>query len=161
MWRQVYSMIDRQLRNRYSRQAMFPGIGDEGQTRLSKGSVVIIGCGALGTNLANFLVRAGVGKVKIVDRDFIEIHNLQRQVLFDEEDIKAQLPKAIAAERHLKRVNSTVKVQGIVADINYSNIEKFCRGADVILDGPDNAETRYMINDVSLKLHIPWIYGTS
>ncbi|OGO00807.1 MAG: hypothetical protein A2Y58_02535 [Chloroflexi bacterium RBG_13_51_52] len=138
---------------------MLPGIGEEGQVKLLESSMVVIGCGALGCNIASLLVRAGVGNVKIIDRDFIEIHNLQRQVLFDEADIKAELPKAIAAERHLKKVNSTVKVQGIVADINYSNIEKFCRGADVILDGLDNAETRYLINDVSLKLKIPWIYG--
>ena len=152
-------MLDRSLRNRYSRQTMFPGIGEEGQARLLESSMVVIGCGALGGNIATFLVRAGVGNVKIIDRDFIEIHNLQRQVLFNEEDIKDQLPKAVAAERHLRKINSTVKVQGIIADINYSNIERFCKGADVILDGLDNAETRYLINDVSLKLKIPWIYG--
>ena len=98
------SMIERHLRNRYSRQAMFPAIGEEGQAKLSNGSVVIIGCGALGTNIANLLVRAGVGKVRTVDRDFIEPHNLQRQVLFDEEDIKAGLPKAVAAQRHLGKL---------------------------------------------------------
>lgn len=152
-------MLDRSLRNRYSRQTMFPGIGEEGQARLLESSMVVIGCGALGGNIATFLVRAGVGNVKIIDRDFIEIHNLQRQVLFDEDDIKDRLPKAVAAERHLRKINSTVKVQGIIADINYSNIERFCKGADVILDGLDNAETRYLINDVSLKLKIPWIYG--
>ncbi len=152
-------MIDKHLRNRYSRQTMFPGIGEEGQVKLGKGNVVIIGCGALGTNIATFLVRAGVGKVKIVDRDFIEYHNLQRQVLFDEDDIKAQLPKAVAAERHLKKANSSVEIEGIVADVNYTNIEKLCSGADVILDGLDNFETRLLINDVSLKHKIPWVYG--
>lgn len=152
-------MIDRHLRNRYSRQTMFPAIGEEGQVKLSNGNVVIIGCGALGTNIATFLVRAGVGKVRIVDRDFIEYHNLQRQVLFDEEDIKAQLPKAIAAEQHLRKVNSSVEIEGIVADANYTNIERFCSGADVILDGLDNLETRLLINDVSLKHRIPWVYG--
>jgi adenylyltransferase/sulfurtransferase len=140
---------------------MFPAIGEEGQVKLSNGSVVIIGCGALGTNIATLLVRAGVGKVRIVDRDFIEAHNLQRQVLFDEEDIKAGLPKAIAAERHLKRVNSSVKVEGIVADANYTNIEGFCSGADLILDGLDNFETRFLINDVALKHRIPWVYGAA
>ena len=152
-------MIDRHLRDRYSRQTMFPGIGEEGQMKLSSGSVIIIGCGALGSNIATFLTRAGVGKIRIVDRDFIEYHNLQRQVLFDEDDIRAQLPKAIAAERHLKKVNSSVEIEGIAADANYTNIERFCRGADVILDGLDNFETRFLINDVALKHRIPWVYG--
>ncbi len=152
-------MIDRSLRNRYSRQTMFPGIGEEGQAKLLSSSAVIIGCGALGSNIATFLVRAGVGKIKIVDRDFIEYHNLQRQVLFDEDDIRAQLPKAIAAERRLRKINSTVRVRGIVTDINYTNIEELCCGADVILDGLDNFETRLLINDVALKHKIPWIYG--
>jgi len=138
---------------------MFPAIGEEGQVKLSRGNVVIIGCGALGTNIATFLVRAGVGKVRIVDRDFIEYHNLQRQVLFDEEDIKAGLPKAIAAERHLRKVNSSVEIKGIVADANYTNIEGFCSGADVILDGLDNLGTRFLINDVALKHRVPWVYG--
>lgn len=152
-------MIDRSLRNRYSRQTRLPGIGEEGQAKLLSGNVVIIGCGALGCTIATLLVRAGVGKIKIVDRDFIEYHNLQRQTLFDEDDIKAQLPKAIAAERHLRKVNSTVEIQGVVADANYTNIEEFCRGADVILDGLDNFETRFLINDVALKHKIPWVYG--
>ncbi len=138
---------------------MFPGIGEGGQAKLLSSSVVIIGCGGLGCNIATFLVRAGVGKIKIVDRDFIEYHNLQRQILFDEEDIRAGLPKAIAAERHLMKVNSAVEIQGIVADANYTNIEEFCRGADVILDGLDNSETRFLINDVALKHKIPWVYG--
>jgi molybdopterin/thiamine biosynthesis adenylyltransferase len=152
-------MIDRHLRNRYSRQTMFPAIGEEGQVKLSNGNAVIIGCGALGTNIATLLVRAGVGKVRIIDRDFIEYHNLQRQILFDEEDVKAGLPKAIAAERHLRKVNSSVEIEGIVADVNYTNIERFCFGADVILDGLDNFETRFLINDVALKHKIPWVYG--
>jgi molybdopterin/thiamine biosynthesis adenylyltransferase len=152
-------MIDRHLRSRYSRQMMFPAIGEEGQVKLSKGNVVIIGCGALGTNIATLLVRAGAGKVRIVDRDFIEYHNLQRQVLFDEDDIRNNLPKAIAAERHLRKVNSSVEIEGIVADANYTNIERFCSGADVILDGLDNSETRFLINDVALKHGIPWVYG--
>jgi len=112
-----------------------------------------------GTIIATSLVRAGIGRVKIIDRDFIEYHNLQRQVLFDEDDIKNELPKAIAAERHLKKVNSSVEVEGIVADVNFTNIEKLVSGTDLILDGLDNLETRYLINDVSLKHNIPWIYG--
>ncbi len=145
--------------DRYSRQMLFPGIGKEGQTRLGNSYVVIIGCGALGTIIATTLVRAGVGKIKIIDRDFIEYHNLQRQVIFDEDDIRNGLPKAIAAERHLKKVNSAVEVEGIVADVNYTNIERLISGADLILDGLDNFETRFLINDVSLKYRIPWVYG--
>ncbi len=145
--------------DRYSRQILFPGIGKEGQRKLGNSSVAIIGCGALGTVIAAILVRAGAGKIKIIDRDFIEYHNLQRQVLFDEDDIRNQLPKAIAAERHLKKVNSSLEIEGIVADVNYTNIERLIRGADLILDGLDNRETRFLINDVSLKHKIPWIYG--
>jgi len=145
--------------DRYSRQILFREIGEEGQKKLGNSSVVIIGCGALGTIIATSLVRAGVGKVKIIDRDFIEYHNLQRQVLFDEEDIESQLPKAIAAERHLKKVNSSVEIEGVVADVNYANIERLITGADLILDGLDNLETRFLINDVSLKHKIPWVYG--
>ncbi len=145
--------------DRYSRQTIFPGIGKEGQQKLGKSSVVIIGCGALGTVIATCLVRAGVGRIKIIDRDFIEYHNLQRQVIFSEEDIKNKLPKAIAAERYLKKVNSSIEIEGIVADVNYANIERFITGADLILDGLDNLETRLLINDASLKSKIPWIYG--
>ena len=145
--------------DRYSRQILIRGIGEEGQKKLGNSHVVIIGCGALGTVIANSLVRAGVGKVKLIDRDFIEYHNLQRQVIFDEEDIKAQLPKAIAAERRLKKVNSTIEITGVVADVHYANIERLVTGADLILDGLDNPETRFLINDVSLKHKIPWVYG--
>ena len=147
------------MSDRYSRQTLFEGIGEEGQRRLGNSFVVIIGCGALGTIIATSLVRAGVGRLRIIDRDFIEYHNLQRQVLFDEDDIRNQLPKAIAAERHLKRVNSSVEIEGIVADINSSNIERLVSNADLILDGLDNLETRFLINDVSLKHKIPWVYG--
>ena len=114
---------------------------------------------SIGTVIATILVRAGVGKVRIIDRDFIEYHNLQRQVLFDEEDIKNELPKAVAAERHLRKVNSAIEIEGIVADVNFTNIEKLVRGADIILDGLDNLETRFLINDAALKLKIPWVYG--
>ncbi len=145
--------------DRYSRQVIFPGIGKAGQRKLGRGSVVIIGCGALGTVIATNLVRSGVGEVRIIDRDFIEYHNLQRQVLFDEDDVKNGLPKAVAAERHLKKINSSIKIEGIVADVNYRNIEGFITGADLILDGSDNLEVRLLINDASLKHKIPWIYG--
>jgi molybdopterin/thiamine biosynthesis adenylyltransferase len=145
--------------DRYSRQIIFPEIGKEGQKKLSKSFAVVVGCGALGTVAASTLVRAGVGKIKIIDRDFIEYHNLQRQVLFDEEDIRGQLPKAVAAERHLKKVNSSIEIEGVVADVNFTNIEDLIEGADVILDGLDNMETRYLINDVALKHNTPWVYG--
>jgi len=145
--------------DRYSRQTLCRAIGEEGQKKLGNSSVVIIGCGALGTVIANSLVRAGVGKVRIIDRDLIEYHNLQRQILFDEEDIENKLPKAIAAERHLRKVNSSIEIEGIVADVHYANIENLVRGFDLILDGLDNPETRFLINDVSLKHGIPWIYG--
>jgi len=147
--------------DRYSRQTLFKGIGEEGQRSLGNSYVVVIGCGALGTVIATSLVRAGVGKIRIIDRDFIEYHNLQRQVLFDEDDIKNQLPKAIAAERHLKRVNSSVEIEGIAADVHYANIERLVTSADLILDGLDNLETRLLVNDVSLKHKIPWIYGAA
>ncbi|UCD09359.1 MAG: ThiF family adenylyltransferase [Dehalococcoidales bacterium] len=145
--------------DRYSRQILFPAIGEEGQAKLTHSSVVIIGCGALGTVIATALVRAGIGKIKIVDRDFIEYHNLQRQVIFDEEDIREGLPKAVAAERYLRQVNSSIEIVGVVSDVNYTNIERLVDGADIILDGLDNMETRLLINDVSLKRNIPWIYG--
>lgn len=145
--------------DRYSRQTLFPGIGKEGQQKLGNSFAVIIGCGALGTLIATALVRAGVGKVRIIDRDFIEYHNLQRQVLFDEDDVRHELPKAVAAERHLKKINSSIEIEGIVADVNFTNIEKFIQGATVILDGLDNLETRFLINDAALKHKIPWVYG--
>ncbi len=147
------------LTDRYSRQTLFAGIGEAGQKKLAKSFVVVMGCGALGTIISTTLVRSGVGRLRIIDRDFIEYHNLQRQVLFNESDVKNQLPKAIAAERHLKKINSEVEIEGVVADVNYSNIERFIEGADVIMDGIDNFETRFLINDASLKHKIPWVYG--
>lgn len=152
-------MIDRSLRDRYSRQTIFPKIGETGQARLLQSRAVIIGCGALGCNIANLLARAGVGNIRIIDRDFIEYHNLQRQVLFNEDDIKAGLPKAIAAERHLRKINSTIEVKGIIADVNFANIDALCRDADIILDGLDNFDTRFLLNDFALKYRIPWVYG--
>ncbi len=144
---------------RYSRQTIYQPIGEKGQEKIKNSTVVVIGCGALGTVIASALARAGVGYLKIIDRDFIEYHNLQRQALFDEKDIREGLPKALAAERHLKEVNSEIRIEGIIADVNYTNIERFIQGARVILDGLDNTETRFLINDASLKSGIPWIYG--
>jgi adenylyltransferase/sulfurtransferase len=149
------------MMDRYSRQTVFTGLGEEGQYKLSDSHVVILGCGGLGSMIATSLVRAGVGRVRIVDRDFVEYRNLHRQILFDENDIKNELPKAIAAEWRLKKINSTVEVEGIVADVNPNNIEKFVSGVDLIMDGMDNYEGRFLINDVSLKHGIPWVYGAA
>jgi len=144
---------------KYSRQVLFPPIGAEGQQKLLRSSAVIVGCGALGTAQASALVRAGVGRVRIVDRDFVEESNLQRQTLFDESDAAENLPKAIAAERKLRSINSEVQVEGVVADAESRNVESLVEGFELILDGTDNFETRYLLNDVALKLRIPWIYG--
>lgn len=143
---------------RYHRQIIFPGFGQIGQERLLASTAVIVGCGATGTALSNLLVRAGVGRVRIIDRDFIELNNLQRQILFDEDDIAANLPKAEAAARKLRRVNSDVTVEGIVTDLNPGNVLDLLGDADVVLDGTDNFSTRFLINDASLSLGKPWIY---
>lgn len=145
--------------DRYSRQTRFPPLGEEGQRRLLASRALIVGCGALGSVIANTLARAGVGKIRLVDRDFIELNNLQRQVLFDETDVKSELPKAIAAANKLRSINSEVEIEPIVADVDHVNMPALCDGVDVILDGADNFETRFLINDASLKLGIPWIYG--
>src|SRR6185503_9485537 len=144
--------------SRYSRQILLPWIEEAGQQRLAASRVVVVGCGALGGTAAEQLARAGVGHLKIVDRDVVELSNLQRQVLFDEEDAKANLPKAVAAERRLKRINSSIEIRGVVADVNAENAEELL-AADLILDGTDNAETRYLINDVAVKRGVPWIYA--
>lgn len=144
---------------RYSRQFLFREIGEEGQRKICAGRVLICGCGALGSALADGLARAGVGFLRIVDRDFVELSNLQRQVLFDEQDIADQLPKAVAAARKLAIINSNVQIEPIVADIDHTNILKFTEGVDLIIDGMDNFETRFLINDASLEKKLPWIYA--
>src|ERR1700676_172035 len=145
--------------DRYSRQMRFYGIAEEGQRRLLDSHVTLCGCGALGTVVANALVRAGVGHLRLVDRDFIETHNLQRQVLFDEHDVAESLPKAEAAARKLGAINSSVHVEPVVADIDRTNIVELVEDADLVLDGTDNFEIRYLINDVAVKLGKPWVYG--
>lgn len=145
--------------SRYSRQILFESIGLEGQQKLSASRVVLFGCGALGTVLANTLARAGVGHIRICDRDYIEFDNLQRQVLFDEEDIAAGLPKAEAAARKLRKINSAIEIEAEVLDINHTNIERLSNGAQVLLDGTDNFETRFLINDFAVKTRTPWVYG--
>jgi molybdopterin-synthase adenylyltransferase len=144
---------------RYSRQMLFEPIGEEGQRRLLAARVTLVGCGALGTVLANTLARAGVGFMRIIDRDFIESNNLQRQVLFDEDDIAANLPKAEAARRKLARINSGIELEAVVTDVNHRNIEQLGEGADLLLDGTDNFETRFLINDLAVKTKRPWVYG--
>jgi len=144
---------------RYSRQTLIDWIGLSGQRRLEEKRVLIIGCGALGSTVANNLVRAGVGHIKIVDRDYLELENLQRQMLFDEEDVKLLKPKAIAAREKLQKINSQVCVQAEICDVNRRNIEELLDGIELTIDGTDNLETRFLINDACFKHKIPWIYG--
>jgi molybdopterin-synthase adenylyltransferase len=140
---------------------LFPGIGRTGQARLLGASAVIVGCGAIGAAVANLLVRAGVGRLRILDRDFVEPSNLQRQILFDEEDARDALPKAVAAERKLRSLNSEVQVEGIVADLVPGNIREHLAGFPLILDGTDTFETRYLVNDFAVESGIPWIYAAA
>lgn len=144
--------------SRYVRQTIFPGIGQEGQRKLLAARVLVVGCGANGTVIANHLARAGVGHLTIVDRDFIELNNLQRQLLFDEQDLAENLPKAAAAERKLRAINSDIEVRGLVTDVNAENIEDLIAGMTLVMDGTDNFETRYILNDACVKHNIPWIY---
>lgn len=145
--------------DRYARQRILPEIGAQGQARLGRASVLIIGCGALGSVQAELIVRAGVGHVRLVDRDVIELHNLQRQVLYDEDDVTEGRAKADAAARKLARINSTVTLDARVTDCTSENIEALLEGVDLVLDGTDNFDTRYLINDACVKHGVPWIYG--
>lgn len=145
--------------HRYSRQMILPGWGPEGQARLSARTAAVIGCGALGSHIANHLARAGVGRLILADRDFVEWHNLPRQVLYAEADAAAGLPKAIAAARRLRQVNSEVEIEPHVVDVNADTVEGLIAGADVVLDGADNFEVRYLVNEACVKHGIPWVYG--
>ncbi|MCL2329935.1 MAG: ThiF family adenylyltransferase [Phycisphaerae bacterium] len=138
---------------------LFAPIGEEGQRRLLAARVLIIGCGALGSHLADTLIRAGVGFLRIVDRDIVELNNLQRQILFDENDVATRLPKVEAAKRKLNCINSTVSVEPIVVDVDHRNIEPLADGIDLLLDGTDNFQTRYLINDLAVATNRPWIFG--
>jgi len=144
---------------RYIRQVRYPGVGAEGQRRLLAARALVCGCGALGSVLANTLARAGVGHLRIVDRDFLELNNLQRQVLYDEEDVAAGLPKAVAAEAKLRAINSQIDIEAIVADVDHTTIGRLLQDVDVIVDGTDNFETRFLLNDAAVKFGIPWVYG--
>lgn len=151
-------MISLDLEERYSRQVLFPGIGREGQQRLSVARIALVGCGATGSALASLLARAGVGSIRIVDRDYVEPSNLQRQSLFDEADAAQSLPKAIAAARKISAFNSQIVIEPEVADLVPANIAARLNGMQLILDGTDNFETRYLINDFAVQNSVPWIY---
>ena len=154
-------IMDSSLGEKYSRQILFAELGEEGQRRLLESSAVLVGCGAIGTAVANLLARAGVGRLRVIDRDFVEPSNLQRQTLFDEADARHALPKAVAAERKLRAVNADVRVEGVVGDLTPKNAGELLAGFDVILDGTDNFETRFLVNDASAKLGVPWIYAAA
>ena len=149
------------LDQKYSRQILFQAIGREGQEHLAASGAVLVGCGAIGAAAANLLVRAGIGRLRILDRDFVEPSNLQRQTLFDESDAREALPKAVAAERKLRSINSEVHVEGMVADLCPQNVTELLSGFPLILDGTDNFETRFLINDFAVKADIPWIYAAA
>lgn len=146
---------------RYSRQVLFGGIGEEGQRRLQESRALIIGCGALGSAQTEALARAGVGALRIVDRDFVEASNLQRQTMFTERDASERLPKAVAAANHIAEINSEVNTEPEITDVNNSNIERLIQGCDVVLDGTDNFATRYLINDACVKHEVNWVYGAA
>jgi len=150
--------VNHTLDQKYSRQMLFQPLGEQGQERLVSASAVLVGCGAIGAATANLLVRAGVGRLRVIDRDFVEPSNLQRQTLFDEADAQQALPKALAAERKFNGINSAVQVEGIVADLNPHNAKELLSGFPLILDGTDNFETRFLLNDFAVKASVPWIY---
>lgn len=145
--------------NRYSKQVLFKDLGDAGQERLLRSRVTVVGCGALGSTAAMLLARAGVGTLRIVDRDYVELDNLQRQVLFDERDAHEGLPKAEAAAARLRAINSEILIEPVVADLHFTNAEEWLKGSHAVLDGTDNFDTRFLMNDVCVKHGIPWVYA--
>jgi len=145
--------------SRYHRQTLLPQIGEAGQEKLRASRVLLVGCGALGTVIAEQLVRAGVGHLRLCDRDVVEMSNLQRQTLFTEADAEQGVPKAVAAGGRLAAINSSVAIEPHVEDVHSGNIETLAAGIHVIVDGTDNVETRYLVNDVAVKLGLPWVYG--
>lgn len=151
--------MEKNILERYKKQIILKDIDEVGQNKLINSKVAIVGIGALGTVASNNLVRAGVGKLKLIDRDYIELSNLQRQVLFDEEDIEKGLPKAVAAALKLKKINSNVEIKPFVEDLTKENIEELLGDVDIIIDGTDNFETRFLINDFAVKNKIPWAYA--
>jgi len=155
------SPADSRRLGRYSRQILFQGIGEAGQRKLAASRVAVVGCGALGSQQAALLVRAGIGEIVLIDRDFVEESNLQRQVLYDERDAADRTPKALAAAAHLERANSDVRIVAHVADLVPGNIEKFLTDSDLVIDGTDNFETRYLLNDYCVQSGKTWIYGAA
>lgn len=151
--------MDANDRERYARQILFAPVGPAGQERLRAARVVLIGCGANGTVMADTLARAGVGTLLMADRDFVELSNLQRQFLYDEDDVARGLPKAVAAQEKLRRINSSIQVEGRVVDVNPETVEELVQGASLVMDGTDNFETRFLLNDACVKHGIPWIYA--
>lgn len=147
--------------DRYSRQTRFGEWGEGAQEQMSRGHAVVVGCGALGGVAAELLARAGVGRLTLIDRDYVEFSNLQRQFLFDESDAAEALPKAVAAERHLRRINSAIETRGIVDDLRPRNAADLLEGAGVIVDATDNFEARFLMNDYAVKMGVPWIYGAA
>lgn len=147
------------MKERYSRQMLFSPIGEEGQRRLLESSVCIVGMGALGTVLANHMVRSGVGRVRMVDRDYVEPSNLQRQMLFDEEDAEQALPKVVAAQHKLQRINSETKLEAVFTDVTTANVLDLLQDVDLVLDGTDNFQTRFLLNDACYREGIPFVYG--
>ena len=150
-----------ELDDRYSRQVLFREVGTEGQNKLSQARVVLVGCGATGSAMASLLARSGVGTLRILDRDYVEPSNLQRQSLFDENDARESLPKAVAAARHIAGFNSQIAVEPRVADLTPENVNYLLAGSDLILDGTDNFETRYLLNDYAVKNSAAWIYAAA
>jgi adenylyltransferase/sulfurtransferase len=144
--------------DRYARQVVSPLIGEAGQRRLVESTVVVVGCGATGSFIANSLARSGVGRLRLIDRDFVELSNLQRQTLYTESDVERQLPKAVAAQERLRGVNSSIEIESEVADVHSGNVETLIAGASLVMDGTDNLETRYLVNDACVKRGLPWVY---
>jgi molybdopterin-synthase adenylyltransferase len=153
--------VNRHQFEKYSRQIAFKNLGQAGQEELLASNAVLVGCGALGTVVANLLVRAGLGRLRIIDRDFVEPSNLQRQTVFTESDARDALPKAVAAERHLRTFNSDVQIEAIVGDLTPQNARELLSGFELILDGTDNFETRFLLNDAAVALGVPWIYAAA
>lgn len=149
------------MMNRYSRQVAFYGVGKEGQVKLLNKRVTIIGLGGLGSVSADHLVRSGVGHLRLVDRDYVEVINLQRQILYTEEDAAKHMPKAAAAAEHLKQINSEIEIDAVQIDVNSKTIDALIADADLVIDGTDNIETRYLINEACHEYGIPWIYGSA
>lgn len=155
------SNFGKEEQERYARQSAFHGIGSAGQEKLAQSRIMILGCGGLGSASASILARAGIGFLKLVDRDFLELNNLQRQILYEEHDVKEGLPKVIAAQRQIEQINSTVQVEPIISDVNRFNIEVLIADVDLVIDAADNFETRFLLNDACVKHNRTWIYGAA